>query len=947
MNKEKETTMDKWSEEIYRQNLLIKSQRSTKKTVKQFIACGLAIVLSVGLLPVTSFANEAIDETVLETIASENQAYSRNSIAYGPYIIAQTGTDSVAIEQYVGREKDITIPSTVMVDGRELKVTKLKQYVFSSNDNVDTITVPEGITNIDDNCFASCSVKIINLPASFDYIPECFDYGGQPNCFSGAYELMAINIAEGNPVYCSVDGVLYNKDKTKLYFYPPNKQDTEFVVRAPVSVVHARFENTTNLQIISYSDSVKRADAPEGRSIKTVNIGKGLEKFYNWGDCGSTISDSVEQINVDEMNPVFSSEAGVLYNKDKTKLLMYPANRDEAIFFVPDSVVSVGTGAFDNCTKTIEVIFQQEISRIDSSAFIEDESHRNETTAGPLYVFRKGFSSDGNKSYYPASRSVFVGNESVQRVFGYYSIDPDLSLLPEYYFPSAKFVYNGKPIIPSLSDAKSKSEEGISGLFLSYLPEGIACTIDYADNVNAGTGKIIITGIGELSGSCTIPFTIEPRKLDSRFELDRSETIAYYDGKPCTPKIIVYDSRYDKLLQEDVNYTVQYNYNDSPSTHGYATITGIGNYCGELQWEFDIDYPEDPEGGQGSNTGNDNSDTDPTVPDNPDNPDNPSSNPPEEGSTTDSANSDSGNSEGNNDNNDSNQDSQTGIDNNSGGNTSAPDDHDSNNPNSSGEGNGELNDDLIVNPESPVVPDSNDNTIDSTVASPTQDNSNTALKSGIWVKNSIGWWYRQTDGSYPSNKWSKINGSWYYFNKSGYMQTGWLQQDKNWYYLKSSGAMATGWQQVNNTWYYMNDSGVMQTGWQKIGGTWYYFNNSGAMVTGWLQKGNAWYYLKPSGAMATGWVSVGGTWYYMNGSGIMQTGWQQIDDNWYHLKSSGAMQTGWYQVGSKWYYSNASGVMQTNRWIGSYWVGESGAMATNTTVDGGRYRVGPDGLWLR
>lgn len=216
-----------------------------------------------------------------------------------------------------------------------------------------------------------------------------------------------------------------------------------------------------------------------------------------------------------------------------------------------------------------------------------------------------------------------------------------------------------------------------------------------------------------------------------------------------------------------------------------------------------------------------------------------------------------------------------------------------------------------------------------------------------WIQDSNGWWYRQADGSYPKNRWAQISSSWYYFNKSGYMQTGWQQVGKSWYYLGSNGVMTTGWQKIGNAWYYMNNSGAMQTGWQQIGGTWYYFNDSGAMATGWLQKDNAWYYLKSSGAMATGWVSVGGSWYYMNSSGVMQTGWQQIGGSWYHFKSSGAMQTGWYQVGSKWYYSNASGVMQTNRWVGNYWVGESGAMATNTTVDGGKYRVDANGLWVK
>lgn len=41
--------------------------------------------------------------------------------------------------------------------------------------------------------------------------------------------------------------------------------------------------------------------------------------------------------------------------------------------------------------------------------------------------------------------------------------------------------------------------------------------------------------------------------------------------------------------------------------------------------------------------------------------------------------------------------------------------------------------------------------------------------SGKWIKDSMGWWYRHSDGSYTTNDWEYIAGEWYYFNKQGYM----------------------------------------------------------------------------------------------------------------------------------------------------------------------------------
>lgn len=39
---------------------------------------------------------------------------------------------------------------------------------------------------------------------------------------------------------------------------------------------------------------------------------------------------------------------------------------------------------------------------------------------------------------------------------------------------------------------------------------------------------------------------------------------------------------------------------------------------------------------------------------------------------------------------------------------------------------------------------------------------------GQWVQDATGWWWRNPDGSYPSNTWELINGDWYWFDGSGY-----------------------------------------------------------------------------------------------------------------------------------------------------------------------------------
>lgn len=66
------------------------------------------------------------------------------------------------------------------------------------------------------------------------------------------------------------------------------------------------------------------------------------------------------------------------------------------------------------------------------------------------------------------------------------------------------------------------------------------------------------------------------------------------------------------------------------------------------------------------------------------------------------------------------------------------------------------------------------------------------------------WWYRNSDGSYPSNQWQYIDGSWYYFDNNGYMKTGWVTVNNMTYYCLPNGAMATGWQNINGNYYYFD-----------------------------------------------------------------------------------------------------------------------------------------------
>ena len=121
-----------------------------------------------------------------------------------------------------------------------------------------------------------------------------------------------------------------------------------------------------------------------------------------------------------------------------------------------------------------------------------------------------------------------------------------------------------------------------------------------------------------------------------------------------------------------------------------------------------------------------------------------------------------------------------------------------------------------------------------------------------WQKNDTGWWYQNSDGSYPTNKWQEINGEWFFFNQDGYcLINKWLNRNGKWYWLDHRGTSSTGWKKIEGSWYYFNSDGDMQTGWVKYKDDWFYLNTSnGFMESNQFVKGqNGWYYLNDDGVM--------------------------------------------------------------------------------------------------
>lgn len=108
----------------------------------------------------------------------------------------------------------LTIPGTVHSIGDE---------AFYGCTNLTGITLSEGLESIGEYAFQSCEgLTDVAIPASCAQIG---DYA-----FDGCQGLTTFTVADGNPSYTAVDGVLYTADEKTLVRYPPAKADTSFSI---------------------------------------------------------------------------------------------------------------------------------------------------------------------------------------------------------------------------------------------------------------------------------------------------------------------------------------------------------------------------------------------------------------------------------------------------------------------------------------------------------------------------------------------------------------------------------------------------------------------------------------------------------------------------------------------------------------------------------------------
>jgi len=116
--------------------------------------------------------------------------------------------------------------------------------------SVTALVIEEGVSHIGSYAFSDFPTAMgpIVIPGSVRSIGE--------GAFLGS-NLTYIDVAEDNPNYSSIDGVLFSKDKTRLIQYPANKKNTEYTIPYDVTFIEElAFLNCENLVSITIHSRV-------------------------------------------------------------------------------------------------------------------------------------------------------------------------------------------------------------------------------------------------------------------------------------------------------------------------------------------------------------------------------------------------------------------------------------------------------------------------------------------------------------------------------------------------------------------------------------------------------------------------------------------------------------------------------------------------------------------
>ena len=228
---------------------------------------------------------------------------------------------------------DVTLPQTVRTIGKG---------AFGQCVNLTQVNIPEGVTSIGDSAFFLCgSLTQLTIPDSVTSIE------GNPFQYMSA----EIQVSPENPAFSVTDGVLFNKEHTRLIACPCNKAGAYEIPEGVREIGAHAFQNCDDLTDVTIPASV-------------VSIERNPFAYAQL------------ELKLSPENPHFSLVDGVLFDETGTKLLIYPGGKEGDTYEIPKGTTEIGEAAFTGCQHLSNVTVPESVTTIAPSAFWNCENLR-------------------------------------------------------------------------------------------------------------------------------------------------------------------------------------------------------------------------------------------------------------------------------------------------------------------------------------------------------------------------------------------------------------------------------------------------------------------------------------------------------------------------------------------------------------------------------------------
>ena len=206
---------------------------------------------------------------------------------------------------------------------------------------ITNLTIPSTITCIGDYSFYNCSsIKTISLHSNVTSISN--------SAFRGCSNVTDIIVDKNNQNFTSTDGILFDKNKTKLIIYPACKTNTDYSIPNGVSCIkNNAFSNCTALNSITIPSSVKTIE------VSAFSACSGLTSV-NITDIESWCNINFQSYNSNPLN----------YAKN-----LYLNGSLVTNLTIPDSIINIENYAFYNCVSLTEITIPNSVVNIGESSF--------------------------------------------------------------------------------------------------------------------------------------------------------------------------------------------------------------------------------------------------------------------------------------------------------------------------------------------------------------------------------------------------------------------------------------------------------------------------------------------------------------------------------------------------------------------------------------------------